>query len=83
MNVIVSGVKAVAAGGYHNILLKQDGGVWATGWNRYGQLGLVSTIGNVQAHIMVVSSGTNHTRQSFKRMVQVARRSATSTPGGE
>ena len=37
--VISSGVKAVAAGYAHTMALKQDGSVWATGWNNYGQLG--------------------------------------------
>ena len=31
--------KAVAAGGYHSMVLTQEGNVWATGWNKYGQLG--------------------------------------------
>ena len=33
------GAKAVAAGGGHSIVLKQDGSVWSTGRNMYGQLG--------------------------------------------
>merc|ERR1712226_473540 len=32
-------VKDVAAGGYHTMVLKTDGTLWATGRNRYGQLG--------------------------------------------
>ena len=36
---IIPGATAVAAGGYHSLLLTQDGCVWATGWNKYGQLG--------------------------------------------
>ena len=35
----ISGVKAVAAGGVHTLLLKEDGTVWASGDNPYGQLG--------------------------------------------
>ena len=35
----VSAAKAVAAGGYHSMLLKQDGSLWATGSNKHGQLG--------------------------------------------
>ena len=36
---ITPGAKAVAAGGYHCIILTQVGHVWAVGWNKYGQLG--------------------------------------------
>ena len=32
-------VKAIAAGQYHSLALKNDGTVWAWGWNNYGQLG--------------------------------------------
>ena len=31
--------KAVAAGAAHSMVLKKDGSVWATGKNKYGQLG--------------------------------------------
>jgi alpha-tubulin suppressor-like RCC1 family protein len=34
-----SGVQAIAAGSYHSLALKNDGTVWAWGWNEYGQLG--------------------------------------------
>jgi alpha-tubulin suppressor-like RCC1 family protein len=30
---------AVAAGGYHSLVLKKDNTLWGTGWNEYGQLG--------------------------------------------
>ena len=39
MQVVSSGVADVAAGGYHSMLRKHDGSVWATGCNNYGQLG--------------------------------------------
>ena len=29
----------VAAGGYHSLMLMEDGSLYATGWNHYGQLG--------------------------------------------
>jgi alpha-tubulin suppressor-like RCC1 family protein len=32
-------VVAIAAGGNHSIVLKDDGTVWACGWNSFGQLG--------------------------------------------
>ena len=37
--VKIPGAKAVAAGGYHSLVLTDEGVVWATGWNKYGQLG--------------------------------------------
>ena len=39
MQVISSGVEAVAAGYDHSMVLKQDGSVWTTGSNHFGQLG--------------------------------------------
>ena len=38
-SVVHAGAQAIAAGGYHSMVLKADGTVWATGDNRYGQLG--------------------------------------------
>ena len=32
-------VKAASTGGFHSLLIKDDGTVWATGYNYYGQLG--------------------------------------------
>merc|ERR1719201_904458 len=43
VQVIYSGAKAVAAGRAHTMVLKQDGTVWATGYNYYHQLGDGST----------------------------------------
>ena len=37
--VISTGTKAVAAGDYHSMVLKDDGSLWGTGANLYGQLG--------------------------------------------
>jgi len=37
--VVPSGATAVTAGWQHSMVLKQDGSVWATGSNRYGQFG--------------------------------------------
>ena len=40
MQRFTSNAKAIAAGGYHSIVLTRDGYVFATGWNKkYGQLG--------------------------------------------
>ena len=35
-------VKQIACGNYHTIILKNDGSIWASGDNQYGQSGLVS-----------------------------------------
>ena len=36
-------VQAVTAGDAHTMVVKQDGSLWATGWNKHGQLGDGST----------------------------------------
>ena len=36
---MIPGAKAVAAGGYHTLVVTEEGRVWAMGWNKYGQLG--------------------------------------------
>ena len=38
-NDFFTGVDAIAAGGYHTVFLKNDGTVWAVGYNTSGQLG--------------------------------------------
>ncbi len=42
--VISEGVEAVAAGSFHNMVLKRDSQVWATGLNQDGQIGDGTTI---------------------------------------
>ena len=37
--MIAGDVKAIAAGLFHSIVLKNNGDVWTTGYNEYGQLG--------------------------------------------
>jgi len=37
--LIISNVKAISAGGWHSVALKNDGTVWCWGWNADGQLG--------------------------------------------
>jgi len=63
----------ISAGGQHNLVLKHDGTVWASGLNNYGQLGINSTVqdsANVQVKdttgngylsgIIMVSAGGYH-----------------------
>ena len=35
----IIGAMAIEQGGYHSLILTHQGRVWATGWNKYGQLG--------------------------------------------
>ena len=55
-SVVHAGATAIAAGDEHSMVLKQDGTVWATGKNKYGQLGDGTTTGRVNL-VKVVSSG--------------------------
>ena len=36
---IMTGVQSIAAGGYHSLIVKIDGSLWACGLNTYGELG--------------------------------------------
>ncbi len=40
---LIPGIKTVAAGGHHTIILREDGTLLVTGLNNYGQLGLGNT----------------------------------------
>ena len=53
---MIPDAKAVAAGGYHSMILTRRGRVWAAGWNKYGQLGDGSTSDKTR-FIQVISSG--------------------------
>ena len=52
----MAGVKAMSAGDYHTMVLKQDDSLWATGDNAYGQLG--------------DGSPSDYRRRSFKQAFQ-------------
>ena len=41
---VMTGVASIAAGMYFTIVLKNDGSLWATGDNGFGQLGNGTTI---------------------------------------
>ena len=54
----LGGVEAMAAGGYHSMILKHDGSVWSTGSNAFGQLGSgLLLIGDSIAYIKVLDGG--------------------------
>ena len=54
---IITDAKAVAAGTYHSIVLTQEGHVWASGWNKHGQLG-DSLTSYTSRFFATISSGT-------------------------
>ena len=55
---LFAGVVSVAAGEFHSMILKQDGSVWATGYNTQGQLGDGST-SLKQGFVKVISDGVH------------------------
>ncbi len=55
---ILSGVTAIAAGGYHTVALKNDGSVVGWGWNYYGQ---TPTPLAVQGKVTEIAAGGDHT----------------------
>ena len=50
----MAGEKTVVVGFGHNMVIKQDNSVWATGWNLYGQFGYGS-INSASTFIRVVT----------------------------
>jgi len=59
-------IAAVAAGGFHTMILKTDGTLWATGSNHYGQLGDGTTTNRsrpvqVMRDVQAVFAGGYHT----------------------
>ena len=62
-------VKALAAGLRHTVLLKEDGALWAAGYNYFGQLGLGDTedrnsfteVKSAGSDITAVAAGNYHT----------------------
>lgn len=62
---LATGVKSVAAGISHTLVLKSDGTLWASGLNTYGQLGDGSTVHRsspvqVAAGVQTIAAGGNH-----------------------
>ena len=64
--VVIDSAKAVAAGGGHSMVLKQDGSVWSTGRNEFGQLGNGLKNGCksftlvISGHATAIAAGTKH-----------------------
>jgi hypothetical protein len=64
---ILNGVKAISAGGFHNLALKNDSTLWSWGYNVNGELGLgiwsdtnVATQINSLSGITAISAGGHH-----------------------
>ncbi|MEA2828311.1 MAG: hypothetical protein QOG43_2750, partial [Actinomycetota bacterium] len=62
----ITDVTKVAAGGYHSVVLRPEGIVWAWGWNAFGQLGDGSTVDQaapipiMYAAVFSISAGVGH-----------------------
>jgi alpha-tubulin suppressor-like RCC1 family protein len=59
-------LRALSAGDFHTLFLGQDGRLWATGYNYYGQLGDGTTVRKtaplqVMSNVSAVSAGFFHT----------------------
>ena len=70
--VILPGVKAVAAGAGHSVVIKKDGSVWTVGMNNFGQLGDGSII-DKQIFVRVVSTGAKAVSAGGKHTLMVKR----------
>ena len=72
VQVLSSGAKAVAAGGVHSLVLKQDGSVWSTGRNQYGQVGDSSNTDR-ETFVQVIPSGAKAIAAGGKHSMAVMR----------
>ena len=70
VQVISSGVKAVAAGRDHSMVLKHDGSLWGTGQNDYGQLGDGLT-NPKSSSVQVISSGAKAVIAGYCHVVEL------------
>ncbi len=63
----LSGVSAISAGGFHNVVQKSDGTIWAWGYNEIGQLGDGTFVTNYKpvkvkdmSNVIAIEAGYNH-----------------------
>ena len=64
LSVVHAGAKAISASFEHSMVLKADGTVWATGLNKYGELGDGTTTERL-TFVKVMSSGQCGTKGMF------------------
>ncbi len=62
---VMDGVKEVAAGKHHTLMLKQDGSLWGCGSNEYGQLGSLNRQDalvpvKIMDHVLTAAAGGMH-----------------------
>jgi alpha-tubulin suppressor-like RCC1 family protein len=67
---VMEGASAIAAGGWHSLVLKTDGTVWSFGYNGSGQLGHTNALGNstsgspepvqIMSGASAIAAGTYH-----------------------
>ena len=55
---IIARAKAAACGGCHSLIVTQEGQVWATGWNKYGQIGSGSPAYKIMSFAEIASEAT-------------------------
>jgi len=69
-NIDIGGIKQIACGSYHAVVLKNDGSVWTTGYNNRGQLGVGDTSNrttftkvttNINNDVKQIACGNQHT----------------------
>ena len=59
-SIFVTGVTAIAAGSFHSLALRNDGTVWAWGYNIFGQLGDgTTTLSNIPVQVSGLTNVTS------------------------
>ena len=56
-------VKSIYCGGYHTLILKNDGTLWGCGYNQYGQLGLGDT--NSKSTFTEITTNTDDIKEVY------------------